>query len=158
MLQQNLQLYLFQLEQMGPLQLHIIVVEQLDNMNTSSLDKEAWLKSRKYILEALNRGIDSHSEKDVFYAIARGDAQLWTGQQSACVTEIVTYPNYKMIRFWLGGGNLEELKEMEKPICEWAKSIGCEKSMILGRKGWSKIKHENRTYKEVGTISIRSLL
>ena len=127
-------------------------------MNTSSLDKEAWLKSRKYILEALEQGIDSHREKDVFYAIARGDAQLWTGQKSACVTEIVTYPNFKMIRFWLGGGNLEELKEMEKPICEWAKSIGCKKSMILGRKGWSRIKHEDRTYKAVGTISIRSIL
>ena len=133
-------------------------MEQHELMNTSSLDKEAWLKSRKYILEALEQGIDSHSEKDGFYAIARGDAQLWTGQKSACVTEIVTYPNYKMIRFWLGGGDLEELKEMEKPICEWAKSIGCKKSMILGRKGWSRIKHEDRTYKEVGTISIRSIL
>ena len=132
-------------------------MEQHEPMNTSSLDKEAWLKSRKYILEALDRGIDSHSEKDVFYAIARGDAQLWTGQKSACVTEIVTYPNFKMIRFWLGGGNLEELKEMEKPICEWAKSIGCKKSIKLGRNGWSKIKHEDRAYKDVGTISIRSI-
>ena len=133
-------------------------MEQHELMNTSSLDKEAWLKSRKYILEALDRGIDSHSEKDVFYAIARGDAQLWTGQKSACVTEIVTYPNFKSIRFWLAGGDLEELKEMENTICEWAKSIGCKKSMILGRKGWSRIKHEDRTYKEVGTISIRSIL
>ena len=106
-------------------------------MNTSSLDKEAWLKSRKYILEALDRGIDTHTEKDIYYAITRNDAQLWTGQKSACVTEIVTYPKYKMLRFWLGGGDLEELKEMEKPICEWAKSIGCKKSMIMGRKGWS---------------------
>ena len=43
-------------------------MEQHEPMNTSSLDKEAWLKSRKYILEALEQGIDSHSEKDVFYA------------------------------------------------------------------------------------------
>ena len=126
-------------------------------MNTSSLDKEAWLKSRKYILEALDRGIDTHSEKDIFYAISRNEAQLWTGQKSACVTEIVTYPRYKMLRFWLGGGDLEELKEMEKPICEWAKSIGCKKSMIMGRKGCSRVKDKDRAYEEVGTISIRSL-
>ena len=126
-------------------------------MNTSSLDKEAWLKSRKYILEALDRGIDTHTEKDIYYAITRNDAQLWTGKKSACVTEIVTYPKYKMLRFLLGGGDLEELKEMEKPICEWAKSIGCKKSMIMGRKGWSRVKDKDRAYEEVGTISIRSL-
>ena len=126
-------------------------------MNTSSLDKEAWLKSRKYILEALDRGIDTHTEKDIYYAITRNDAQLWTGQKSACVTEIVTYHKYKMLRFWLGGGDIEELKEMEKPICEWAKSIGCKKSMIMGRKGWSRVKDKDRAYEEVGTISIRSL-
>ena len=132
-------------------------MEQHELMNTSSLDKEAWLKSRKYILEALDRGIDSHSEKDVFYAIARGDAQLWTGQKSACVTEIVTYPNFKSIRFWLAGGDLEELKEMENPICEWAKSIGCKKAQIVGRKGWSKVNFKDKTYKDVGTILIRSI-
>lgn len=132
-------------------------MEHQDNMNTSSLDKESWLKSRKYILDALKRGIDSHSEKDVFYAIARGDAQLWTGQKSACVTEIVTYPNFKSIRFWLAGGNLEELKEMEQPICEWAKSIGCKNAQIIGRKGWSRIKDKDRAYEEVGTISMRSI-
>ena len=52
---------------------------------------------------------------------------------------------------------IEELKEMEKPICEWAKSIGCKKSMIMGRKGWSRVKDKDRAYEEVGTISIRSL-
>ena len=73
-------------------------MEHQDNMNTSSLDKQSWLKSRKYILDALKRGIDSHSEKDVFYAIARGDATLdWS--KEACVTEIATYPNFKSIRF-----------------------------------------------------------
>ena len=132
-------------------------MEHQDNMNTSSLDKEAWLKSRKYILEALDRGIDTHSERDVYDAIVKGNAQLWTGQKSACVTEVVTYPKYKALRFWLGGGNLEELKKMEKPICDWVKSIGCKKSMIMGRKGWSRLKDKDRAYEEVGTISIRSL-
>ena len=42
---------------------------------------------------------------------------------------------------------------MEQPICEWAKSIGCKNAQIIGRKGWSKVKD----YKEVGTISMRSI-
>ena len=37
--------------------------------------------------------------------------------------------------------------------CQWAKSIGCKNAQIIGRKGWSKVKD----YKEVGTISMRSI-
>jgi hypothetical protein len=68
-----------------------------------------------------------------------GDAQFWPFHDSAIVTEIVSYPNRRILRFWLAGGNLKTLLRAEPEIVEWSKQYACKGVEINGRKGWEKV-------------------
>lgn len=94
---------------------------------------------REYIEAALAYAGGSHSFDDVAAMVADGRAQLWPAPDSAVVTEIIDYPNYRALNFWLAGGNLEELRRMEPGILEWAKTErGCTKAFLTGRRGWER--------------------
>lgn len=90
------------------------------------------------IADALVYAKGSHTLEDVWEAIERGDAQLWAGVQSAIVTEIVQTPQRKELRFWLAGGDMEELEAMYRPIVEWGTTIGCDYAVMVGRRGWER--------------------
>lgn len=74
----------------------------------------------------------------MFAAIAEGAAQFWPGERSAGVTEIVDYPRATVLRIWLAGGDLDELREMHDAACDWGKTQGCHMVQILGRDGWAR--------------------
>ena len=83
---------------------------------------------------------DTHSLDDVKAAVAKGEAQLWCGEQSALVTELMVYPRKKVCRIWMAGGLLWELQgEMLPAVEEWAKSKGCTSVEIIGRRGWGRV-------------------
>ena len=92
-----------------------------------------------HIKAALAHAGDTHSPRDVWDAIERGDAQFWPLKSSVIVTEIVSYPAGRAIRFWLAGGELDELLTVEPFIVDWAAAThGCNRSEIIGRAGWVK--------------------
>jgi len=97
-----------------------------------------WTRCREWVLGALAQCGGTHTEEDVLSALLLGKAQLWPGKNSAIVTEI-NVSRIKVVHFWLIGGNLEEVKDMEAPIVEWAKSIGCNAVTGTGRKGWERV-------------------
>ena len=55
---------------------------------------------------------------------------------AAIVTELVRYPQFDAVRFFLAGGDLEELRAMEPRLVDWAQRQGCARVEIGGRAGW----------------------
>lgn len=81
-----------------------------------------------------------HSIEDVADAIDRGDAQLWCGDKSVLVTEMLKYPRRKVCRIWLASGEKDELVYRMLPDVEtWAASRGCAAVEVVGRKGWLRL-------------------
>lgn len=82
---------------------------------------------------------DTHTLSDVARAIIDGHAQHWRGQKSEIVTEIKLFPQMKVCRIWLAGGDMDELVNVMLPDVEaWAKENGCARVEIAGRKGWKR--------------------
>lgn len=80
----------------------------------------------------------THDLSDIKETVLRGKMQFWPGKGSAVVTEVAIYPRVKAVRIFLAGGDLSELKEIEKSICEWARDIGAGRVEIAGRPGWER--------------------
>lgn len=93
---------------------------------------------RPQIEAALERAGGTHGFTDIVSNIYRGNLQLWPGKQSAVVTEVMDAPLMRYVHIFLAGGDLDELTEMEKAICTWAREIGARRVTINGRTGWER--------------------
>lgn len=96
-------------------------------------------RCKKWIVDALEYAHNSHSFEQVIDIVKRGDAQFWAFSDSAIVTEIIEYPQRRTLRFWLAGGNLKTLLDVEPKIRKWSILYRCEAVEIIGRKGWEKV-------------------
>lgn len=105
---------------------------------TSSLADE-FERCADYIEAALVYAGHSHTLQDVWQAISHRQAAFFPYEKSAIVVEIVDYPQRATCRIWLAGGDMDELLEAEKQVCEWAKTQGCTSMEIIGRKGWERV-------------------
>ena len=70
--------------------------------------------------------------------LSEGRAKLWPGKGSAIVTEIERYPTETVMRFWLGGGDMDELLGMAPGVMAEGRMQGCASAIVEGRKGWEK--------------------
>lgn len=96
---------------------------------------------RRYIEEALQYAGGTHTFEDVRAAVADGRMQLWPGVHSVVITEIITYPQYKALNFFLAGGernSLAEFEAMEPLINAWGHAQGCRVACFTGRRGWER--------------------
>jgi hypothetical protein len=74
---------------------------------------------------------------DVLEGIHKGEFLVVNGQLSTIVLEPVEFPSGKRVmNFFLAGGDLDELRELEQNICRLAKQDGYTSMSIFGRKGW----------------------
>ena len=89
-----------------------------------------------HLKKALRLTGGTHTKRDIFDGIAVGDFQLWPGRRSAALTEVVKYPQIRAVRVFLAGGQLDELKKVERSISKWAQDIGARRIEIAGRRGW----------------------
>lgn len=95
-------------------------------MPLSSASVETLLRS------ALAEGQDWAEVQD---RIDANTAQLWLGERSAIVTEIVG----DAIHVWLGAGDLAELLNMRPLIEQAGREWGCKRATIDGRLGWDRV-------------------
>lgn len=101
--------------------------------------QEDLLRCREWIQSALDKGSNTHSFIDVVEGVLSGQMQLWGGENGCAVTEIVVYPNKKVLHVFLAGGKLEQITDMHADAVKWAKTQGCDGMTLSGRKGWVKI-------------------
>ena len=92
--------------------------------------------------DQIKRGLEyAHGEytlDDVWQAIATEKAQLWYGNTSVIVTEIVETPQLRSMHFFLAAGNLDEIEAMYPLIEEYAALEKCVRLTMAGRPGWER--------------------
>ena len=75
-------------------------------------------------------------------SLLRAEMQLWTSLEgtqikSICITQIKIHPKYKFLEIIIHAGQLESVDHL-KQIEFWAKSQGCTKIKLTGRRGWKR--------------------
>lgn len=76
-------------------------------------------------------------EAEVFGLLISNQAQLWRGERSAMVLQLMTPP--PIVHIWLAGGDLDDLLSMRGGMEAWGRSQGCEAVTINGRQGWRRV-------------------
>lgn len=118
---------------------------------------EKFKECEKYISDALKYCNGTHDLQDVADQIHRGELQLWPANETALVSQIITYPKRKAIHIFLAGGNIDELINMEQSVFTWAKMQGCDLLTFSGRLGWSRSKLKQRGYKVDHMMMVKEL-
>jgi len=86
----------------------------------------------------------------VLTKIKQGQFQLWRGEQSALVTNVVDVGNGRHLVWLFAGGNLTEINELMKPeIEDWARHVGCIRATMTARPGWSRVLKDYKQRKQV---------
>ena len=116
------------------------------------LDCKEWIES------ALKKGGDTHDFKDIVDGVLSGHMQLWFGAKGCAVTEIIVYPNKKVLHVFLAGGDqghgIEQITDMHDDAVEWGKAQGCDGMTIAGRKGWQRVL-ESRGWRQQFTTLVK---
>jgi hypothetical protein len=96
-------------------------------------------KFRGLIERALAEGYGQMGYEDVLKGVRDGVYQLWAAEGSLCITTIDIFPLIKQCTVIIGAGDLREIDDELRPMIEkWARSIGCDTMLIMGRPGWER--------------------
>lgn len=101
-------------------------------MNARHVQDE-WNACRAWLLPTL----DDETEDELLNELLLSRAQLWRGERSAMVTQLVTDDEPYML-VWKGGGSLRDLLAMQPGVEAWARQQGARSVWINGRRGWSR--------------------
>ncbi len=91
------------------------------------------------IEKALELGHGTHTVADVVARIDSGECELWVEGDGLLVTKVETWPQKRVMRFWLAAGALKDVLALEPRVIEAAREHGCDGMVIDGRKGWAKV-------------------
>ena len=104
---------------------------------------EELMRGKDWIESALKKGGNTHDFVDIVDGVMSGHMQLWMGKNGCAVTEIVVYPNKKVLHVFLAGGNkgygIKQITDMHDDAMAWGKQQGCDGMTVAGRKGWKKV-------------------
>jgi hypothetical protein len=92
-----------------------------------------------WIEAALEYSGGTHTPSDIAVGVLNGTMQLWPAERACAVTEIVVYPNKKVLHVFLAAGEMDQIVDMQKSAEAWGKAQDCTAMTIAGRKGWSKV-------------------
>lgn len=115
-------------------------------------------RCRTHIEAALEYSQGTHKFVDIAAGILSNRYQLWAGEKSAVVTEIIVYPRLKDLHYFLAGGDLDELRSMRPHIEEWGSKQGCTRVTLAGRPGWAKTFLKDEGYEPAWFILKKDLL
>jgi len=98
-----------------------------------------WDAVEPFIQRALDRG-SIFTKQDIYDGLRHELFQLWTWQnpelKAVLITQLTVESCYMAV---LSGSHMQEWLGVLPDIEEWAKSMGCKKMKIHGRKGWSRV-------------------
>lgn len=90
--------------------------------------------------------------EDVIRRLQDGSFKLWPSRDAVLITEICKMPSKTFLNIVLGGGDLEEVKQLVELVEDTAKDAGLNGVMIVGRRGWGKVLPD---YKDVATLHMK---
>ena len=94
---------------------------------------------REWINAALEYSSGTHTFDDVLEGIRTGRMQLWPAERGCAVTEIVVYPQKKVLHIFLAAGELDQLFDGAESMAEWGRKQGCVALSMSGRLGWQRV-------------------
>lgn len=109
------------------------------------------LRCKPWIESALERSGGTHIFADIVQAVVEGKMQFWPAPRGCAVTEIVSYPQKKVLHIFLAAGEMDQIIDMDDSAVEFAKANGCTGMSIAGRRGWAKVL-KDKGYKETFTV------
>ncbi len=105
--------------------------------------QEELMRGKAWIESALKKGGETHDFKDIVDGVLSGHMQLWMGANGCAVTEVIVYPNKKVLHVFLAGGDkgygIKQITDMHDDAMAWGKEQGCNGMTVAGRKGWKKV-------------------
>lgn len=108
-------------------------------MQADYYEREILNRYRELIDRALAEGYGQMTFEDVVERINSGEFQFWRSESSCVVTTIDIFPRIKQLTVIIGAGDLKEINDHIRPIIEeWARGIGCDTMLIMGRPGWQR--------------------
>jgi hypothetical protein len=114
-------------------------------------------RARPFLEAALEYTQGTHTYADVVQDLDTGKSQLWDTDQAAVVTEIHVSPRAKTCHLFLAGGDLNELERILRVIERWAKSEGCTRMSLAGRRGWERTFLRGEGYAPAWTVMTKEL-
>lgn len=118
--------------------------------------RESFERVWPWLLAAMLRYGKTHDKEHLWELIEKGEVQLFPLPHGAFCATIQTYPTeLRECHFWLAGGDLGEMQKVEPLTMKWAKSLGCQRATLRGRKGWVKVLPPG--WEDVGTILVKEL-
>lgn len=100
--------------------------------------------------EALESCRGTHSLDDVESMIKQGKLTLWVGDKSVAVTDIVQFPQMKVMSVFLGAGDLDEMSSCIEGMAAYARGCGCKGMQFYGkaraRSAWRRMPGFNVTH------------
>ena len=121
------------------------VIWALRPYNMSNLDKEnvrfqkEWDERVHYIEAALQKGQEPFSVEDVYDRVCAGLAHFEPVEDGAAVFWFNDYPQRKLLRIWLYGGNMPSIEQVLDAAQKHAERLECDGIELDGRKGWERI-------------------
>lgn len=94
---------------------------------------------RKYIEPALEYSGGTHEWLDIVRGVHDFRMQLWANDKAAAITEIIDFPQKRVLNVFLAGGDMEHLMDMLDSAKAWGKGEGCSEIIMSGRKGWLRV-------------------
>ena len=73
---------------------------------------------------------------DIREMVLGGTLQLWTFQDTAALTEVITYPRTRAINVFLVAGKMGDCLSLLPRIENFATVLGCSAITGIGRRGW----------------------
>ncbi len=116
-----------------------------------------WQEVSPLLNQAIEYSDGKFSLSDVYHLLRERDMQLWvaynnSGLKACCVTQIIPYPQKKvMFLVFSAGIDSENWLHFTETLNEFAKEQGCTSSEILGRRGWKK-KMKQFGFEEIHTV------
>jgi len=109
-------------------------------MKVDYYEREILNRYRELIDRALAEGYGQMTFEDVVERINSGEFQFWRSESSCVVTTIDIFPRIKQLTVIIGAGDLKEINDHIRPMIEeWARGIGCDTMLIMGRPGWQRV-------------------
>jgi hypothetical protein len=114
-----------------------------------------WEGIEGFIEKAAKYTYGRYTASNIYDLVTEDDYQLWVAFEEkvfkgAVVTNIITYPQRKLLAMQFCGGI--DLKEWKDPMLQllqkFAKDLGCDGIESVGRPGWGKV-FENDGYKAI---------
>lgn len=94
---------------------------------------------KKRLNKALKIAGETHTPQDLSEAVKEGRMQAWQNGQSVVVTEVVGYPQKRVLNVFLAVGTLDEVMPIQPQLEEFGRQHGCYCIRMQGRKGWTKV-------------------